>query len=230
MGQLQAVIFDLDGVIADTACLHEAAWRKLCEEDLQVSLPHTFFMDLKGIGRMESLQMILQAVQSEKQFSEQEVQALSARKNQYYQEKISGFTPNNCLPGIILLLEKLKFHHILIGLASASQNAPTVLQRLQLTTYFDAVVPVTAEMPAKPDPTIFLTAARLLQVNPSFCVGIEDAYAGITAILRSGMVAIGIGDAKHLHHAHTCFLNTSEMTFEKVQEVYQANQKGESIQ
>lgn len=228
MERLEAVIFDLDGVIADTACLHEESWRYLCEQVLQFSLEDSFFDQIKGIGRIESLRMILQSSGQGDRFSEQEILALTTHKNQYYQERIAELTPDDTLPGIQSLLSELKQNQIRLGLASASQNAPLVLQKLQLSSYFEVVVPITQAIPAKPDPAIFLAATKLLGVQPRNCVGIEDAAAGVTSILRSGMVAIGIGNRELLSHAHICLPSTDKLTWLEIYQSFQLHQQNES--
>lgn len=185
----RAVIFDLDGVIADTARLHERAWRRLAAER-NLTLDDRVLELVKGRSRMESLELVLGPAAAT--LSAEQRQELAERKNRYYVESLSGLKPDDALPGAIRLLAALKHRGIGIGLASASRNAPEVLARLGLDTMFDAVGnPATAR--PKPDPELFLSVADALGVDRNECVGIEDAQAGIDAIRRADMKAVGVG-------------------------------------
>lgn len=188
----QAVIFDLDGVITDTAHLHFLAWRQVAT-DLGIGIDEAFNDTLKGISRPESLQRILRHGGKEGVFTQAECDKIAARKNALYVDSLQTLTPNAVLPGIRELLQALRTERIKTGLASVSLNAPAILQALQLTPWFDFCADAAQIQRSKPDPAIFLAACRGLDVNPRECIGIEDAQAGIEAINACGMRSVGIG-------------------------------------
>ncbi|MCG0276478.1 MAG: beta-phosphoglucomutase [Thermosediminibacteraceae bacterium] len=194
----KAAIFDLDGVIADTARFHYLAWKKLADE-LGIYFDEKINERLKGIGRMESLEIILE--KSPRIFSKEEKEFLAEKKNGYYKEMIEKITHQDLLPGAGELLCTLKDWGIKIALASASKNAPLVLKNLGIAGLFDYVVDAARIKKGKPDPEIFLVAAENLGINASECVGIEDSAAGIEAIKRAGMFAVGIGNPEVLKNA-----------------------------
>jgi len=194
----RAAIFDLDGVIADTARLHLQAWRQLAEA-LQRPWADDIEEKLKGLERMASLDVILGDESSS--FSEEGKFALAARKNSRYQELIRCLSPNDLLPGAGELLAWLHEKKIPIALASASKNAPAVLQALEVSHYFSTIADPEQSAP-KPSPDIFLAAAQGLQVEPEFCVAFEDAAAGVAAIRAAkGMTAVGVGSESSLGEA-----------------------------
>jgi beta-phosphoglucomutase len=187
---LKAAILDLDGGVTDTAECHYLAWQRLADE-LNVPFNRERNEPLRGIGRMESLDLLLGAHGSK--FSASERQKLAERKNGYYIELLKGITPGDLLPGIQKLLSELKAAGILVGLASASKNAPMALSRLGLSSTFDYVVDGGLVKQGKPHPEIFLRAASALMVEPASCVGIEDAVAGIQSVQGAGMCAVEVG-------------------------------------
>ncbi|BBM03025.1 beta-phosphoglucomutase [Microbulbifer sp. GL-2] len=194
----RAAIFDLDGVIADTARLHLQAWRQLAEA-LQRPWADDTEEKLKGLERMASLNVILGDENSN--FSEEGKFALAARKNSRYQELIRSLSPKDLLPGAGELLAWLHERKIPIALASASKNAPAVLQALGIAHYFSSIADPEQSAP-KPSPDIFLAAAQDLQVEPELCVAFEDATAGVTAIkAANGMTAVGVGNEDSLREA-----------------------------
>ena len=193
--QFKAVIFDLDGVIADTAVVHDAAWKKLASE-IGVPFDDAMGERLKGVDRRGSLDILLE--RATREYTEAEKQALAARKNEYYKQQIESFGPQDLLPGARAAIESVRHAGLKIGLASASRNAPLLLQRLGIAGLFDCVVDANLISRSKPDPEIFLAAANALGVAPGECLGVEDAAAGIASIHAAGMVAIGIGHAQAL--------------------------------
>lgn len=211
---LEAVIFDLDGVITDTAEYHYQAWQRLADE-IGVPFDRNQNEQLKGIGRMESLERILQP--TGQLYSEQEKAEWAARKNRYYLELIGQMTPQDVLPGVTELLIQLQANGIKIGLASASKNALTVIDKLQIRHYFDVIVDAAALKKGKPDPEIFMTAAEMLQVSCKNCVGIEDAESGTQAIKAANMFAVGVGNPLALGEADWVVSDTAELTFAKLQ-------------
>ncbi|WP_270573422.1 beta-phosphoglucomutase [Bacillus glycinifermentans] len=209
---MKAVIFDLDGVITDTAEYHFLAWKRIAEQ-LHIPFDRSFNESLKGIGRQQSLDNILTRGGAASTFTTAEKQALMRQKNQYYQKLIENLAPGDLLPGIGKLLSELKDEHIQIALASSSRNAPAILKRLGISGDFQALVdPETIEK-GKPAPDIFLTAAALLGVSPAECAAIEDAEAGIAAIKSAGMFAVGVGDERSMHAADLIVSRTSQLSF-----------------
>lgn len=195
---MRACIFDLDGVITDTAHFHFLAWRRLADR-LGVSFETDDNERLKGLSRMESLNYIL--AKSDRQFSESETMELADEKNRDYVALIDDIQPGDILPGIHDAFVWLRAGGWRIGLASASRNAPLVLDRLGISDQFDYVAN-SAEIPnGKPAPDIFLDVASALGVTPDKCIGIEDAASGVQAIKAANMYAVGIGDANILHQA-----------------------------
>ena len=185
----KAVIFDLDGVLADTAILHYQAWKRLADE-LGLAFNLEANEALKGVSRMESLDLLLGSAAG--RYSAAEKAVMADRKNGYYQELVAGLTPDNALPGARELVKELRDRNILVGLASASRNAKEVLNRLGWAEDFDAIADAALARP-KPDPEIFLSAAQALGVRRFDCVGVEDAQAGIQAIRGADMKAVAIG-------------------------------------
>ncbi|UUI83787.1 beta-phosphoglucomutase [Bacillus halotolerans] len=218
---MKAVIFDLDGVITDTAEYHFLAWKHIAE---QIDIPFDRSMNesLKGISREKSLENILIYGGAEASYTNAEKQDLLHQKNKYYQTLISKLTPEDLLPGIGRLLRELKVENIKIGLASSSRNAPEILRRLEIIDNFHAIVDPTALAKGKPDPEIFLTAAALLGVSPADCAAVEDAEAGIAAIKSAGMFAVGVGYEQSMHDADLIVRQTCDLTFEVLNEEWKS--------
>ncbi len=196
--RFKAVIFDLDGVITDTAHYHFLAWKRLADSQ-DVAFDAAFNEHLKGIDRMGSLDLILAS--SPRQYTEAEKLALADQKNLHYQQLIETMSANNLLPGALETLMKVRSAGLKVGLASVSKNAFTVLERLGITGDFDYVVDAARIANGKPDPEIFLKAAAELGVLPVDCLGVEDAVAGVAAIKSAGMFALGIGRPEVLTQA-----------------------------
>jgi alpha,alpha-trehalose phosphorylase len=196
--RVDAVIFDLDGVLTDTAELHFQAWSRLANE-IGVPFDRHTNERLKGIDRQTSLDIILERATHPVSAAERE--SLAARKNGYFVAMLQTLTPAALLPGALEALEDLRERGVRIALASASHNAPTIIGRLGIASAFDHVVDPSACGRPKPAPDIFLAAARALGVEPARCIGVEDAIAGVSAIKQAGMMAIGVGDARLLAEA-----------------------------
>ncbi|WP_461364623.1 beta-phosphoglucomutase [Candidatus Darwinibacter acetoxidans] len=197
--QLQLAIFDLDGVIVDTAKYHFLAWKRLADE-LGIHFTERDNERLKGVSRMRSLEIILEI--GGKQKTAAEKQELANRKNTWYVEYIMQMDASEILPGVLPFLQELKDNNIKIALGSASKNAPTILNRLGIAAFFDAIVDGNLVTKAKPDPEVFTLGAELLGIAPEAAVVFEDAQAGIEAALRAGMKAIGVGSPGILQNAH----------------------------
>ncbi|TGG95092.1 beta-phosphoglucomutase [Natronospirillum operosum] len=194
----KAAIFDLDGVIADTARFHFLAWQSIADDE-GFSLPAVVDDRVKGVDRMASLNIVLEY--AGRTYSDAEKEALAAQKNERYVKLIAGLTPADLLPGAQLLLDRLRVDGIGIGLASASRNALPVLKALGIFEHFNTIADANYISHPKPHPEIFLTAADGLGVSPADCLGFEDAEAGITAIKAAGMTAVGVGSAELLREA-----------------------------
>lgn len=184
------VIFDLDGVITDTAEYHYQAWKRLADR-LGLPFDRKINERLKGVPRMDSLNIILE--KSPRVYSDAEKLQLASEKNADYVALISEITPTDLLPGTLELIQQLKAGGYKIGLASASKNAALVMDRLQIASYFDTLVDAATIKNGKPDPEIFLVAAEQLGLVPNVCIGVEDAQAGVKAIKAAGMFAVGVG-------------------------------------
>lgn len=215
--RIEAVVFDLDGVITDTAHYHFLAWKQLAEE-LGINIDEVFNERLKGVSRMDSLELILQEGNKQNDFSLSQKEEMAAKKNAHYCEFLKDLTPADVLPGIQELIAAIKAEGIPIGLASVSKNAGTVLKALQLEVAFDYCADVAKISKSKPDPEIFLTACKGLGVDPSRCIGIEDAQAGVEAIKASGMFAVGVGQS--LENTDYKVVATSELDWEKIKAEY----------
>jgi len=212
---IEAFIFDLDGVITDTAHYHYLAWKELGEK-IDIKIDAQFNESLKGISRMESLERILIHGNKQNDFTIEEKEKMAHDKNKYYVELIKNITPKDILPGIKDLLNEIKDNNIKIGLASASKNAVMVLENLDLYDYFDFIADAAKCKNSKPDPEIFIMAANGLSVDHINCIGIEDASAGVEAINTANMYSVGVGDKLILNKAKLIFENTSQLSFEEI--------------
>ncbi|HIA3030109.1 TPA: beta-phosphoglucomutase [Escherichia coli] len=211
--KLQGVIFDLDGVITDTAHLHFQAWQQIAAE-IGISIDAQFNESLKGISRDESLRRILQHGGKEGDFNSQERAQLAYRKH-----SLRELTVSAVLPGIRSLLADLRAQQIPVGLASVSLNAPTILAALELREFFTFCADASQLKNSKPDPEIFLAACAGLGVPPQACIGIEDAQAGIDAINASGMRSVGIGAG--LTGAQLLLPSTDSLTWSRLSAFWQ---------
>jgi beta-phosphoglucomutase len=195
---MRAALFDLDGVIVDTAKYHYVAWRELANR-LGFDLSEAQNERLKGVSRSESLELILQM--GGVHLDEAEKQRLGALKNQRYVELVQTLGPEEIMAGAGEYLERLRARGVKIALGSASKNAELVLRGLGIRDQFDVVVDGTKVKNSKPHPEVFLLGAEELGVTPADCVVFEDAAAGVEAAKAAGMAAVGIGRAENLPRA-----------------------------
>lgn len=209
----RACIFDLDGVIVDTAKYHYLAWRRLTD-DLGIIFTEEDNERLKGVSRMASLDIILEIGGIKLPVSEKKI--LADLKNKWYVERIAGMTPEEILPGTLEFINELKRNDVKIALGSASRNTPMILERVGIKNVFDAVADGNTVHQAKPDPEVFLKAAELLDVKTARCAVFEDALAGVEAALNAGMICIGIGDKNILKDAHMVVRGLYEMDLNKL--------------
>ncbi|EAE9243688.1 beta-phosphoglucomutase [Listeria monocytogenes] len=189
---LKGVVFDLDGVITDTAHYHYLAWKKTAES-IGIEFDEAFNENLKGVSRIDSLLLILKKDGRENDFTEEQIEALAADKNNFYVSLLKEITPADVLPGIRELIVDLKKQNLKCAIASVSKNARTVLSALEMEQEFDYIVDAAKITKSKPDPEIFVEACRGLGLETSEVVGIEDAQAGIEAINAAGIVSVGVG-------------------------------------
>jgi beta-phosphoglucomutase len=201
-------IFDLDGVIVDTAKYHYLAWRKLAN-----ALGFEFTVEqnelFKGVSRKRCLEILLEI--GNIKASQEQFNSWLAQKNEDYLSLIEEMDESEILPDVLKVLQFLKRHNMPIALGSASKNARPILEKVKLMDYFDVIVDGTHVAKAKPDPEVFLIAAKQLGVPPKDCIVFEDAVAGIEAANNAGMLSIGIGDDKVLAEAKFVFANFTEI-------------------
>jgi beta-phosphoglucomutase len=214
--KIKACIFDLDGVIVDTAVYHYRAWKRLANE-LGFDFTEEDNEKLKGVSRVQSLELILQWGHITKTASEKE--ELAARKNDWYVEMISHMTPAEISPGARAFLEACRAAGIKTALGSASKNSMTILNKINLAYLFDAVIDGNKVSKPKPDPEVFLKGAWKLHVSPADCVVFEDAVAGVEAAVNGGMKVVGIGSPSVLTGANLVVSGLDEMSLEKLEEL-----------
>lgn len=217
MAQPKAFLFDLDGVIVDTAHFHYQAWRRLANEKLGFDISEEFNETLKGVSRTESLDRIL--AHGNVTLDAATKDAYATLKNDWYTELINKMVPDDILPGVSEFLEKTRLAGIKIGLGSVSKNAIPILQRIGILTAFDAIIDGTKISKGKPDPEVFLKGAEELGVAPEECVVFEDAVAGIEAAQRAGMKTVGIGQPAVLTKADVVLANLNNLQIAELQNI-----------
>lgn len=197
MKKPKAIIFDVDGVLTDTAEYHYLAWKRLADEE---GIPFTREENdehLRGVSRRESLMYIIRG----RNYSEAQIQEMMDRKNRYYTDMIRSMSPKDLIPGGRELLGEIRAAGIKVAIASGSKNAITVLERLDIMDLLDGIADGDSVVNTKPAPDLFVYAAGTVQVPTPDCLGVEDADAGIEAIKAAGMQALGIGPAERFHRA-----------------------------
>ena len=202
-------IFDLDGVIVDTAKYHFLAWKKLAN-DLGIDFTEEENEQLKGVSRVKSLEKIL--AWGNKTLSEKDFNAQMAKKNEDYLSHIAKMDESEILPDVPKVLNFLSENNQPISLGSASKNARTILERVNLKEQFNAIVDGNDVTKAKPDPEVFLIAAKLLNVASENCIVFEDSVAGVEAANVANMISIGIGSKDVLGHANYVFNDFTEIS------------------
>lgn len=204
----KAFIFDLDGVIVDTAKYHFLAWQKIASR-LGIDFTHEHNEQLKGVSRIRSLDLILSL--GGKEITQEEKDQFLFEKNEDYLQYIINMKEDEILEGVVPVLQYLKDNGQKIALGSASKNARPILEKVNILHFFDAIVDGNDVTNAKPDPEVFLRAAQLVGASASDAVVFEDSVAGVQAANIAGMVSIGIGDAKTLHEAQYNFNDFTEI-------------------
>lgn len=208
---IKGFAFDLDGVIADTARFHGQAWHQLADK-VGTEWTDELANNLKGVGRMDSLEMILKAGGHENDYTQDQKVALATEKNDNYLKLVATLTPADILPGMKAFLDELKAANYHIVLASASKNAPKVLKYLKLTDYFEGIFDPATLSKSKPDPEIYTRSAELMNLPANEVAGVEDAQAGIQSINAAGELSIGIG--ANLKDADIKFNSTSDVSLD----------------
>ncbi|CAM4076292.1 beta-phosphoglucomutase [Flavobacterium sinopsychrotolerans] len=198
----KAFIFDLDGVIVDTAKYHYLAWQKIANE-LNIEFTHEHNELLKGVSRVRSLDIILEL--GKVTASQEDKDRWLVQKNEEYLSYLVDMNESEILPGVFTILKFLKENNQPIALGSASKNARPILEKTGLLSYFDAIVDGNDVTNAKPDPEVFLMAAKLLNIIPENSIVFEDSVAGVQAANIGNMTSIGIGEATTLHEAKYIF-------------------------
>lgn len=213
---IKGCIFDLDGVIVDTARYHFISWKRLAEQ-LNIRFTEKDNERLKGVSRMDSLEIILELGNLKPDRRKKE--EFAALKNKWYVDFISRMTPKEILPGCLEFIDELRKSGLKTAIGSASKNTPLILERVGIEKLFDAVADGNIVHKAKPDPEVFLTAARMLDIEPGHCVVFEDAIAGVQAALNAGMTCVGIGSPTVLTKAHMVVAGLNEMSLQKLKEI-----------
>lgn len=212
----KAFIFDLDGVIVDTAKYHFLAWKKLAGT-IGIDFTEHQNEQLKGVSRVKSLEKIL--AWGNKSISDAEFTRLMGFKNDDYLTYIDKMDEEEILPDVTKTLDFLRGKKQHIALGSASKNARMILEKVNILEKFDVIVDGNDVTKGKPDPEVFLKAAQHLNVPPEHCIVFEDAVAGIQAANNAQMISIGIGDKDTLHEADYVFNDFTEMSIEFLNEL-----------
>ncbi len=209
--KIAAFIFDLDGVLTDTAEYHFLAWKRLAEEE-KLPFSREDNEKLRGVSRRASLDLILQG----REMSEKKIREMMDRKNGYYRAYLEKITEKDLLPGSIDLLRELQTKGFKLALASASKNAPRVIERLGIASFFDVIADGNSVEKTKPAPDLFLFTAEKMGVPPAYCLVVEDAEAGIAAAQAAGMYTIGIGPTDRVGSADYNYPSVSEIKLEDI--------------
>lgn len=213
MGCLKGVIFDLDGVLVTTDHCHYLAWKRMADEE-KIPFDQTINQRLRGVSRMASLEIVLE--KATKNYTRQQKEEMAARKNAYYVGLIGSLTSEAVLPGVDKTLSLLAQKGIKTAIGSSSRNTPLILKQIGLDHTFDAVADGNQITHSKPDPEVFLLAAKLLKLPPENCLVIEDADAGVEAAKAGGMKALAVGSAMKNPKADFCAESLETADFENI--------------
>jgi beta-phosphoglucomutase len=209
----KACIFDLDGVIVDTAKYHFLAWKRLAGQ-LGILFSEKDNERLKGVSRMDSLEIILEI--GDMKMNQTQKNKYATLKNKWYVDYIDKMTPDEILPGCLEFISELRSADIRVAIGSASKNTPMILERVGIKDLFDAVVDGNIASKAKPDPEVFIKAAKMVGIEPENCIVFEDAIAGVQAAINAGMMCIGVGSQNVLKKAHFVISGLHEMNLDKL--------------
>jgi len=211
--KIKGFIFDLDGVITDTAEYHYKSWKKLAEEE-DLFFNREVNEQLRGVSRMDSLDIILDG----KEMPAEQKKEWTDRKNAYYQDYLGEITKADILDDMEEKLIKLKADGYKLAVGSSSRNARKVLKHLQITDIFDTIADGNSVENAKPAPDLFLHAAKNLGLEPEECVVLEDAESGVEAALAAKMKAVGVGPKARVGKAHLIYAAVGDMDFDEILE------------
>ncbi len=207
---IKAVLFDLDGVLVSTDEYHYRSWKKLADEEGFDFFDHEFNHKFRGVARMECVEILLRT--AGRDYSQDQKQEIADRKNKYFVDSLSTVTTDALLPGALTTLRELKIRGVKIAIASNSRNAKTIIRQIGIEHFLDTVVDGYGIENSKPDPEIFLLAAKNIGVPPANCIVVEDAVTGIEAARRAGMKALGIGPPDRLPNASIVVPNLSAIS------------------
>jgi beta-phosphoglucomutase len=211
---IKAVLFDLDGVLVSTDEYHYRSWIKLSKDEGFDFFDHEFNHKFRGVARMKCIDIITEA--SGRKYSKEQKHELAERKNRYFIESLKSVTQNELLPGSLNALRELKKRDIRIAVASNSRNAEMIVKQVGIEHYLDAMVDGHQIENSKPDPEVFLLAAKKVGVSPANCLVVEDALTGIEAAHRAGMKALGIGTKDRLQNAEIVIPNLAAMSVDEL--------------
>ncbi|MDC6367077.1 MULTISPECIES: beta-phosphoglucomutase [Flavobacteriaceae] len=210
---IKGFIFDLDGVITDTAELHYEAWKNLADE-MGWDFDRNLNEELRGISRMDSIKVIME--HNKVTLDQEKIIELATKKNDLYVASLDNMTPEDYLPGAMELLTHLRTEGFRVALGSASKNAPKVLEQLNANRFFDVIGDGNSVKKSKPEPDIFLYGANKMKLQPEECIVFEDAEKGIDAAKAGGFYSVGIGPKERVGHADLRFDSMEEATFFEV--------------
>lgn len=219
---LKGLIFDLDGVLTDTAKFHLTAWNDLAKK-LGIDLTEKQLNSLRGISRMDSLNMILEYGNKKTNLTSEQKERLAEEKNSNFLKQVDAMSSSDILPGIMELLQDAEKANLKMCIASASHNAPKILNKLGIADRFEQIVNPATILHGKPDPEIYEKAQQLLQLNRDEVISFEDAAAGVEAIKAAGQFAVGIGDKQMLKDADYVVESTKELKLAKIEAVFLKN-------
>jgi beta-phosphoglucomutase len=209
----KAVIFDLDGVIVSTDKYHYNAWKRMADEE-GIYFDWDINERLRGVSRMDSLNIILEKAKKEYSLSQKE--KLASRKNDYYVESLKQLKPEDILPGVMKILNKLKNKGVAVAIGSSSRNTKTILKYIGLSDFFDAVADGNDIKNSKPDPEVFQVAAKKLGKKAEECVVVEDAVAGIDAVIAAKMKAVGVGSAANYYKSDVSAVSLDDIGVDEI--------------
>jgi beta-phosphoglucomutase len=211
---IKAVLFDLDGVLVSTDEYHYHSWKKLSADEGFDFFDHEFNHKFRGVARMECIEIITKA--SGKHYTPEQKQELADRKNRYFVESLSKVTTEVLLPGALSALHGLRNRGIKIAVASNSRNALTIIKQVKIEHLLDAIVDGHQIENSKPDPEVFLLAAKKVSISPAYCLVVEDAVTGIESARRAGMKSLGIGTKERLPNANIVIPNLSAISIDQL--------------
>jgi len=211
---IQAVLFDLDGVLVSTDEYHYRSWLRLSKEEGFDFFDHEFNHQFRGVARMECVEILTRA--SGRTYTSEQKKEIADRKNRYFAESLTSVTQDELLPGALAALQELKRRGIKIAVASNSRNARPIIRQVGIEQYLDAIVDGHEIENSKPDPEVFLLAAKNVGVAPAHCIVVEDAIAGLEAAKRAGMKALGIGTRERLPNADIVVPDLSAISIDQL--------------